>query len=240
MSNARHIQLAGRRVVWRLRASRRAQRLQVSVSYAEGVEVVVPSGHEHHLDAEAFLREQADWVLGRLEEVDRLREQAAPRQYGDGGYFPLFGQSCPLDVKGNRDRPSARYRQGRVELQLADPLDVEVIKSALEALLRFIAREVCESRCRYWARELGVTVGKVRIAGQKTRWGSCSNSGTISFNWRLVLAEPKVLDYVIAHELTHLIHFDHGAGFQATLDRVCPGWRVQEEWLAAKGELLRL
>jgi hypothetical protein len=86
---------------------------------------------------------------------------------------------------------------------------------------------------------LRVEFARIRIAGQRTRWGSCSSRGTLSFNWRLALAPPEVLDYVVVHELCHLREANHSPRFWALVDAARPDWRVQRAWLREFGaELL--
>jgi hypothetical protein len=89
------------------------------------------------------------------------------------------------------------------------------------------------------AQRIGVSWRRIRIGAQRTRWGSCSSSGTLSFNWRLVLAPTEVLDYVVVHELCHLRVPDHSHRFWALVERHRPCWREQRDWLAEYGaELL--
>jgi hypothetical protein len=112
-------------------------------------------------------------------------------------------------------------------------------------------REVSESEARIAARELvgavadeesealGVSFRSIRIGDQRTLWGSCSPRGTLSFNWRLVLAPSSVLDYVVVHELCHLRVPDHSTRFWALVQKRRPSWRTQRDWLHEHGpELL--
>jgi predicted metal-dependent hydrolase len=89
------------------------------------------------------------------------------------------------------------------------------------------------------ASALGVSYGRVEIRNQRTRWGSCSSSGTLSFNWRLALAPFDVLDYVVVHELCHLLEPNHSPRFWKLVASRRPRWRRQRDWLTAHGpELL--
>ena len=84
----------------------------------------------------------------------------------------------------------------------------------------------------------GVTYGRITIRCQRTRWGSCSSRGNLNFNLLLLLAPPEVLDYVVVHELCHLLHMDHSAAFWRDVGRVLPEYRQQEKWLKKNGRLL--
>jgi predicted metal-dependent hydrolase len=89
------------------------------------------------------------------------------------------------------------------------------------------------------AAALAVRYSRIALRDQRSRWGSCSSRGTLSFNWRLVLAPHDVLDYVVVHEVCHLVEHHHGPAFWRLLGRRRPGYREQKEWLDAHGwELL--
>ena len=90
------------------------------------------------------------------------------------------------------------------------------------------------------AAETGVEVKQVAVRNQRSRWGSCSASGTISLNWRLMQAPATVRDYIILHELMHLREMNHSARFWARVEEVCPWWRDAEQWLKRNGSLLGL
>ena len=108
-----------------------------------------------------------------------------------------------------------------------------------ESEARCAARELTSALAEEEAERLGVTYRRIRIGGQRTLWGSCSARGTLSFNWRLVLAPFEVLDYVVVHELCHLQVPDHSSRFWALVERHRPGWREQRAWLREHGpELL--
>lgn len=108
-------------------------------------------------------------------------------------------------------------------------------KEALEKRYRNLARECITKRASYYAAQLGVTYSSIRIAEQKTRWGSCSSRGTLSFHWRLILAPPAVMDYVVVHEVCHLIHMDHSPDFWAEVESLMPDYKVYKTWLKKNG-----
>jgi predicted metal-dependent hydrolase len=124
-------------------------------------------------------------------------------------------------------------------------------RAAQSPRLRLGSRRVSEAEARVAARELvtmvldeeapalGVTFGRVQIRDQRTRWGSCSARGTLSFNWRLALAPLEVLDYVVVHELCHLREPNHSARFWRLVASRRPNWRRHRDWLTTHGpELL--
>ena len=110
----------------------------------------------------------------------------------------------------------------------------------LQAWYRTVARSIIEERCAQWAAALGLSYGRVSIRAQRTRWGSCTHEGNLSFNWRLVLAPQWVLDAIVVHELCHIDELNHSARFWALLDTRYPRHREADEWLRAHGAELRV
>jgi predicted metal-dependent hydrolase len=148
-----------------------------------------------------------------------------------------------VPVSANREEVERVLAQRRVWIE--EQRRRQVPRLGLERLAvteldaRKRAREVVSAVAVREADRLGVAYRRIRIGGQRTLWGSCSARGTLSFNWRLVLAPPDVLDYVVVHELCHLLIPDHSPSFWTLVERHRPGWREQRAWLGEYGpELL--
>ena len=113
-------------------------------------------------------------------------------------------------------------------------------RAGMEKRYREAAKEYFPKRADYYAQQLGVTYDRIRIANQKTRWGSCSSKGTLSFNWRLMLAPPKVLEYVVVHEVCHLKEMNHSPGFWKLVEEFMPDYKEYKKWLKENGNTLQL
>jgi predicted metal-dependent hydrolase len=143
----------------------------------------------------------------------------------------------PRSPRGTAERLLREHR-GWIERQLARLAPRLVLREVSETAGRREARALLTAVCEREAPRLGVRYARIRIADQRTRWGSCSQSGTLSFNWRLVLAPPGVLEYVAVHELCHLRVTDHSRRFWALVERVRPGYREERRWLREHGHEL--
>ena len=100
------------------------------------------------------------------------------------------------------------------------------------------AKETITKRVSYFARLMGVSYRNITIREQKTRWGSCSSEKNLNFNWKLILAPPEVLDYVVVHELCHRLEMNHSPRFWAQVERVLPDYKVSRKWLREHGNEL--
>lgn len=129
-------------------------------------------------------------------------------------------------------------------IKMKDQSDVKLqrnksdFEKRLEAPYRDAAKEYIKKRVSYYADILDVTYGNISIRDQKTRWGSCSSSGNLNFNWRLILAPPKVLDYVVVHELCHRIEMNHSKKFWNLVKQVIPDYKEHRRWLKENGSSL--
>ena len=112
--------------------------------------------------------------------------------------------------------------------------------AALEKRYRKAAKEYIPARVMYYRQFTGGSYERVVIRDQKTRWGSCSSNGTLSFNYRLMLAPPAILDYVVVHELCHLKHMNHSSAFWQAVGDVLPDYKERRDWLKRHGAELTL
>ena len=116
----------------------------------------------------------------------------------------------------------------------------DVQRKALEGRYRQAAREYFAARVAYYEKIIGVTHGAIAIRDQKTRWGSCSAKGNLNFNWRLMLAPPRILDYVVVHELCHRKEMNHSKAFWNAVEMVLPDYKELRKWLKQYGTTLTL
>lgn len=214
-------------VPYRIRRSDRARRVRVSVDGSGEVEVVLPrrAPERHAADA---VRQLQPWIDRRRRAVAR----AAAEVGREPGTVPYLGETLRLVAQPGRERV---HRRGETLLVPAgDP------REALERWYRRQARAEIAPRLDAAVARAGTRYTGLTIRGQRTRWASCSSSGAMSFNWRLLLAPPAVLDYVVEHEVCHLEVMDHSPRFWRLLASRVPDWRSHSAWLRRYGATLHL
>jgi predicted metal-dependent hydrolase len=215
-------------IAYQVRRSERARRVRVTVDASRGVEVVLPRRAAER-EAAAAVRELAPWIERRIRELERAQAAVAAR----GDMVPYLGELLSVRTEPGRTRV---HRRGS-ELLAPSGADRD---PALERWYRRTAREEIAPRLERACWLAGSSYSKLTIRGQRTRWASCSRSGAMSFNWRLLLAPEPVLHYVVWHEVCHLEVMDHSPGFWALLAERCPDCREQARWLRRHGQTLVL
>ena len=129
-----------------------------------------------------------------------------------------------------------RMQQGRMQERENMRQQARIhLDAAQEKELRERAKSVLAQRTAYFARQVGVTYGRITVRDQKTRWGSCSQTGNLNFNFRLILAPPEVLDYVVVHELCHRRQMNQSTQFWQEVAQVRPDYRKRKAWLTENG-----
>ena len=141
----------------------------------------------------------------------------------------FLGKEYPIEyVKANRS--CIMFCQDKF-LVYAPKHNKEIVNELLEQWYRKKAREIFTKRVNYFAPQIGKPVNRIAIRGQHTRWGSCSSKGNLNFNYRLLPATPEVIDYVVVHELCHLLHMNHGKEFWNSVEQILPDYKVHKHWL---------
>jgi predicted metal-dependent hydrolase len=216
-----------------VRESRRSRRLRLVVHPDGAVEAVVPCATPDR-DVDRLIGTHRDWLVSRVT-VARERAAIAPRlELARPHQVSLHGRWVPM-VKDATARAEARMRDG--VLVVGGRTDPDAT-AALNRWYRREARRIVEATVARHAQRLGVSHGPVAIRDPRTRWGSCSRRGALSFSWRLVLAPSEVLEYVVVHELCHVVEPNHSKAFWRLVDASRPGWQAEAAWLRTHGHEL--
>jgi predicted metal-dependent hydrolase len=211
-----------------LMRSPRARRVRVSVENDGAVRVTLPRRAPLRAADEA-VRELAPWIERRRRALARAAAEVARAP----GTVPYLGAELWLVPEPGRTRV---HRRGDALLVPGGP----AADAAVERWYRRAARNEIEPRLDAAVARAGTAYTKLTIRGQRTRWGSCSHAGAMSFNWRLLLAPEPVLDYVVEHEVCHLEVMDHSPRFWGLLESRVPDWRDHAAWLRRYGSTLML
>lgn len=208
-----------------LRQSSRARRISLRVSRMDGkVTLTVPSGVSER-EALRFAHDKQDWVRSQLAQQTPLVDVAL------GAFLPVAGRER-LVVAGT----------GRSVVlgtdEIAVPGTPERVPARLQGFLKELARHRLSEAVDHYGTQLGRKATRLTLRDTRSRWGSCSSAGALMFSWRLVMAEPTVLDYVAAHEVAHLQEMNHAPAFWQVVEEIHGPYGPAREWLRVQGQAL--
>jgi hypothetical protein len=237
--SARTIALGERNVDYTVRFSRAAKRARIRVAPA-GVEVVLPADAKPDR-AESFLQENGDWLLDQLAFFERAGGFRVKPSTDESAHIQLDGVRTAIEfIEVDSSRRYARIIHEAGCLKVLVPrADAVNPLTSLQNWLRREARRRIHDRLAARAEEMNVKFDRVFIRGQRTRWGSCSSRKNLSFNWRLVMAPPEILDYLVVHELVHLIEPNHSIKFWLVVKSYCPRYEQHRAWLKQNQDSLQ-
>jgi len=233
------VQHGGMVIPYRIvRSARRRRTIELRIEN-DGVRVAAPL-RTSVAEVEAFVRSRVPWI-----QKQRTSRPTPPQpvQFATGEQMPYQGRWLPLDVI------TSASKAARVDLDLlglrvsvndriSEDARPAVIETALRHWYRSRASEELPERVAYWAAQAAYAPSRVIVRDQKRRWGSCAPDGTLRLNWRLIMLDPRLIDYVVVHELAHLVRPHHRPSFWAEVERILPGSRSRRALLRAAGARL--
>jgi predicted metal-dependent hydrolase len=207
------------------------RRLSLVVKPNGKIRVTAPSGTSL-VDLTRFVQSNAEWIQKTLAGYRELRQSFPKKRYEDGEEFLYLGKILRLHIEPGVSKRPKVYVRGEnlvIESAYSKPLERE------RAVAKFYEREgrrIIEEKVVEFAERMGLRYTKLSFRSQKTRWGSCSSKGALSFNWRLAIAPIDVIEYVVVHELAHLKHYDHSSRFWSLVETQIPEYRKTRAWLS--------
>lgn len=212
-------------IAYQVRFSSRARRWRISVT-ADMVEVVLPEGSR--LKPEKLVKDYADWILEKQAKLKKRKAKIEKKALPQGQIL-FQGKPVSLEVKpaGVLERPQVIPCQGQIRVLTGKGSSTR----QLHKWLVNKAEAALAHQVRIRAKQMKVQPVSMAVRNQRARWGSCSTRGALSFNWRLIMAPPEVLDYVVVHELAHMMEHNHSKAFWSIVGSYCPDYLAYRNWL---------
>lgn len=190
---------------------------------------------------ERLVHDKAGWIHKKLHFNEHVRARPQPRKFREGETLIFAGAPLQLSIRPGRHAVRAEDETILVHLPRHDPLKYEeIVRRKLTGWYRKQALEHLEERVAHYSAIIGQAPTKVGVKSYKSRWGSCHRDGRIYFNWRIVMAPEPVIDYVVVHELCHLIHHNHAPAYWQLVESVLPEFRQAKTWLKINSLTLEL
>jgi len=221
------VTLGGETVTVPVRRDRRARQITIHIDASLGGAKVVMPIYAALSDARAAVQDNEAWLLDRLSKLP-------PRiPFLDGAVIPLCGRKHRI-----RHMPGQRGTVECVDGEIWVFGQPEHVSRRVTDWLKTEAKRVISPLCLEKAAAAERRVRRVVVRDQRSRWGSCGSNGHLSFNWRLILAPEAVLDYVVAHEVAHLIEMNHSPAFWRAVKELTPHTKYGRDWLNRRGQQL--
>ena len=188
-------------------------------------------------EVEEIVRKRARWIIEKQELVRNQSYLGSAKEFVSGEAFPYLGKQYRLKVMKSalEEKEKCKLTNGRFLVEINADLNGEGIKRAVRKTLvdwyLEHAGEKIPERVELYARQIGKWPERVEIKNHKRRWGSCSQNGIVRFNWKIIMAPVTILDYVIVHELCHLIYQHHSSQFWQKVEAIIPDYAKRRERL---------
>lgn len=228
----RHLHLGSQIVAYTLRQGQGRRRLSMTID-ERGLIVGAPA-RIALAEIDGFIRAHAAWVLAKLAEYTE-RHACRHLTIRDGSLIPLLGSDIEVRIAITSGRMRAHWHDEHVLLEVRVEAGCDEHAAMLRRVLQRRALALFAERSAHYARRMGRLPPPLALSNARTRWGSCSLKSGIRINWRLIHLPLELIDYVIVHELAHLVEMNHGARFWALVGSLYPDWQAARDELRQRG-----
>ena len=217
--------------------------LSMSVNKDGSVSVKAPRLFPTDKEIADFVEKKMDWIIKQRNIQQNREDMRLVRRFETDYSFPYLGEECLIEMQKAKKNQFS-YEDGKIIIRtpyyddLLTDYDaaenkglIEKLQSDLKKWYKKQAYAYISKRVEYYQNIVGVTVTDVSIKSRKSQWGSCDSNGNLTFSWRLVMARPEAIDYVVIHELCHRKHMDHSRDFWNQVQKYMPDFKLQKQWL---------
>jgi predicted metal-dependent hydrolase len=235
------VTLGGTQIKYGIRRSRRRRTVAISVDPQLGVLLAAPAGVPvGRLDR--IVQDKARWIINRLKLIEKNAIEHPPKEFVSGESYLYLGRHYRLRVISRTDPEPARLEGVWLEVYVSasakGPARAEAVREAVVNWYRIHALFRIRERVEIWAPTVGALPTKLFIRNQAKRWGSCDSKGNLRINWRIIQAPMGIVNYIVVHEMTHLLHKGHAKKFWAAVGRVMPDYETKRKELRRIGVTL--
>ena len=209
-----------------------------SIKIEQGVVQVIVPKNLPQKEIDDLLKQKSDWIRKKLI-IQQSVPVSKPKEFVSGESFTYLGRNYRLKVLTGQLQP-VKLKQGylQVTVPVEQKSDQALIRKLLQDWYLDRASEKLEQKTVKYAQQIGVQPSKIRVREYKSRWGSCSVRGEVSYNWRIIISPNPVVDYVVVHELCHLIHHNHSKQYWNQVRSIVPDYQSKRDWLKTNAGLL--
>lgn len=183
-----------------------------------------------------FVRAKSDWIIQKRKEVIEHQKKKRTHDFKSGDVFQYLGEEYVLTlVAAGRKRVELLREEPNKMMVHTTSFEPKAVEKQIKEWYKNQVTTYIEERVAYYSQMIPGKVASITMENRKTRWGSCNSRGELTLNWRLIMAPPEIIDYVVVHEMCHLKHMDHSKEFWRAVGSVLPDYKVRVKWLKENG-----
>ncbi|HLR35929.1 MAG TPA: SprT family zinc-dependent metalloprotease [Tissierellales bacterium] len=214
--------------------------LEIGIEPPDNIRVRAP---KYLTDKEVLkiVKSKGKWITQKLFELKDVEYIKREKEYVNGESFMYLGRNYSLEIIENSDinKPKVKLYQSKFYIE-TNTKDESKLKEAMELWYREKTLEKIMEKIEYFQPYFNVEPNSIKVKEQKKRWGSCNSNRDLMFNWRCSMAPSNVLDYIVVHEMCHMVHLNHSKNFWALVESIIPDYRKRKEWLKNHGIRMNL
>lgn len=221
-----------------IRYSPRRRTIQLKIVSPEVLDILAPQNHPID-QILAVIHQKEGWLIKHLNHLKKLSQTPLNKSLNEGAEILFFGKPHRIQIHTSSLIDHIDLDEEDIHIYVKGQMSQEYVKTLLKNFYINSAKHLLTERTRYWSALIGVYPQRLRIKEQKTRWGSCSVTGTINYNWQIIMAPPSVIDYLVVHELAHMLIPNHSEKFWQVVSQYIPNHLIYRKWLKDHGMIMK-
>ncbi len=219
--------------------SRKNKYMRLSINNAGEIRLSVPF-HTQPVQISKFLKKQQNWIKKTIYTLPKIQKI----KIETGEFITILEKKYKLIIKNNKQNENIKIKINKdkkyITLYLNKNFSRKQIIEKLKLYLREFARDIITQRVNEICKQENIVYNRISIREQKSRWGSCSNKGNLNFNWKIILAPKNIFNYILTHEIAHLIEHNHSKDFWNIVEKIHPSFENDKKWLKTNAYKLEL
>ena len=202
-----------------------------SIKIEQGVVQVIVPQNLPQKEIDDLLKQKSDWIRKKMI-IQQSVPVSKPKEFVYGESFTYLGRNYRLKVLTGQLQP-VKLKQGylQVTVPMEQKSDQALIRKLLQDWYLDRASDKLEQKSIKYSEQMGVQPTKIKVKEYKSRWGSCNSRGEISYNWKIIMTPHRIVDYLVVHELSHLIHHNHSKQYWNQVRSIVPDYQDRRDWL---------
>ncbi|WP_300262229.1 SprT family zinc-dependent metalloprotease [Clostridium sp.] len=209
--------------------------MSIEISVEGEVKVRAPIGISEEVII-SHVRKKGNWIIEKKEQACKRNYKKVEKSYKDGDLFMYLGNEYPLKIKFSPFLKKISVNLIEKELVVhINKYNKEKLRKAIELWYREEGLRIIKERVKHYLKFYPLNARSVKVKEQKRRWGSCTYYNDLLFNWRCIMAPLEVIDYIVVHEMTHMIHKNHSKNYWIYVSKIIPNYKEKKIWLKDNG-----